>query len=158
MAQTDSLTVPGRYDQIQYACDFISAGARLAGFDSDTIFQLQLATDEACTNVIEHAYGAEDVGSLVISWHIQSDDFVVRIRDNGRAFNPDNVPLPVIPKPPAKDTPQTTASMDNDPEDEFEIKVGGLGLYFMRKLMDGVEFRFDHDNGNTLTMTKRLPG
>ena len=157
MAQTDSLTVPGRYDQIQYACDFISAGARLAGFDSDTIFQLQLATDEACTNVIEHAYGAEDVGSLVISWHIQAEDFVVRIRDHGRAFNPDNVPLPVIPQPPPKDNLQATATIDTELDHEFEIKVGGLGLYFMRTLMDDVEFRFDHDNGNTLTMTKRLP-
>jgi serine/threonine-protein kinase RsbW len=37
------------------------------------------------------------------------------------------------------------------------LPEGGLGLYFMRKLMDQVTFQFDEQNGNVLTMVKRRP-
>ena len=136
-----SLTLPGRYDQIQAVCDFVMAGAQKAGFSEDALFHLQLATDEACTNVIEHAYGGEGKGKLQVEWHIQEKDFVIVIHDYGRSFDPDDVPRPVGPE-----------------ADPLELKVGGLGLYFMRELMDSVHFEFHEEEGNTLTMTKRLPG
>lgn len=137
----DSLTFPGRYEQIQAVCNFINAGAQKAGFDDETLFHLQLATDEACTNVIEHAYGGEGVGNLRVEWRIEEQDFVVVIHDHGRSFKPEAIPNPAGPE-----------------QDSLDLKVGGLGLYFMRTLMDTVRFQFHGEEGNTLTMTKRLPG
>lgn len=147
----DSLTVPGRYDQIQEVCLFISAGAAEAGFSDDMLFRLELATDEACTNVIEHAYGGENEGTIRVSWRIEDNSFVIEILDQGQTFNPDDIQAPTIT------VRGLEASSDEDAA-IADLKVGGLGLYFMRELMDGVTFEFDNSQGNKLTMRKRLPG
>ncbi len=148
--QQDSLTVPGRYDRIQEVCLFVSEGAAQAGFNEDMLFRMELCTDEACTNVIEHAYGGEDEGVLHVSWRIEDEAFVIEIRDFGRAFDPDNVPIPAV-------NSGGENSNAKDMESTIQLKVGGLGLYFIRELMDGVTFEFDDDHGNKLTMRKRLP-
>ncbi len=142
-----TLVVPGRYESVQLVCTFVTEGATTAGFNEDTIFQIQLATDEACTNVIEHAYGGENVGDLHVDWEIHQGQFVIQIHDQGEAFDPDSVPEPSVP-------PDATPGGD----ESLKLKVGGLGLYFMRTLMDEVHFEFHENEGNTLTMSKRLPG
>jgi serine/threonine-protein kinase RsbW len=148
--QQESLTVPGRYDRIQEVCLFVSDGAAQAGFNEDMLFRMELCTDEACTNVIEHAYGGEDEGILQVSWRIEADTFVIEIRDFGRPFDPEKVPTPSV-------TAGGDNSSSNDLEATIQLKVGGLGLYFIRELMDGVTFEFDDNHGNKLTMRKRLP-
>ncbi len=135
----NTLTIPGRYDKIQQACQFVAAGAAQAGLDDTAVFHVELACDEACTNVIEHAYGTEDAGNIRISWEVKASRFVITIHDNGRAFDPDEVPAPV------------TDEIANDAAD-FP-RVGGLGVHFMRKLMDEVRYKFDQD-GNTLVLVK----
>jgi len=124
----------------------------LAGYAEDMLFRLELATDEACTNVIEHAYGGEDQGMLYVTWRIEEESFIIEIQDHGRPFDPDIVPEPIIPN---------NEQAESGPHEDLllQLKVGGLGLYFMRKLMDTVQFSFDAAGaGNTLIMSKRLPG
>lgn len=137
-----SMKIPARYDQVAPVCDFIAQAAARAGFDDDDVFQVQLACDEACTNVIEHAYGEQE-GQLEVSYTIKAKQFVVTIRDNGRPFDPSAVPSPSI--------------ASGQPVNIETLEVGGLGLHFMRKLMDEVTFAFDKNRGNLLTMIKRLP-
>lgn len=132
------MTVPGRYSEIERLCQFIADGAAQANFDEDTLFKIQLACDEACTNVIEHAYGTENQGEIVVQWQITPTDFIIIIADQGQPFDPQVVPQPDQGLP------------------IEELKVGGLGLHFMRKLMDKVTFSFS-DNGNLLTMVKHRP-
>lgn len=131
------LTVPGRYEEIKHVCQFVAGGAEQAGLDEADIFHVELACDEACTNVIEHAYGGENVGDIFISWQIRGDCFTITIHDNGRAFDPEEVAGP----PPLEN-----------------LKAGGLGLHFMRTLMDDVRFTFDKQTGNTLVMVKKISG
>ncbi len=135
----DTLIIPGRYDRIQQACQFVAAGAAEAGLDDTAVFHVELACDEACTNVIEHAYGMEEAGNIRISWEVQANRFVITIQDNGRAFDPDEVPVP--PTDEAVDGPSGFP------------RVGGLGVHFMRKLMDEVRYKFDA-GGNTLVLVK----
>jgi serine/threonine-protein kinase RsbW len=146
MGRVHSLTVPGRYDRIRHVCSFVADGAAEAGFDKDSIFQVELACDEACTNIIEHTYKAEDVGSISISWQIKSRRFVVTIRDSGKNFDPTRVPSTETPP-----VPQGAAHDD-------DVRVGGLGLYFMRTLMDKVTHKYVRGRGNVLVMEKKLPG
>lgn len=143
----DSLTVPGRYAEIRHICDFVAQGASQAGFDDDAIFQVQLACDEACTNIIEHTYEAEDAGSIQISWEIDRHNFKVIIEDNGKRFDPGAIPPAPVPPAP----------LQLGESDDYDVKVGGLGVYFMRKLMDKVTFDYTEGSGNVLTMVKRLP-
>lgn len=129
---------PGRYQEISQICDFILQGAQQAGFGSDELFQIILACDEACTNIIEHAYKNED-GQIGVRWEIGSQTFTIFLQDTGTPFNPDAVPSPTTP---AKAVDQ--------------LQVGGLGVHLMRKVMDEVRFLFD-EQGNKVIMIKRLP-
>lgn len=132
-----NLTVPGRFEYLATIADFIAEAGREAGFDQDTIFHVQMAVDEACSNVIEHAYRGQDKGDIVLSCDCREREWVVTIRDTGHPFDPDAVPMPDL-----------NVNLD-------DIKTGGLGLYFMRQLMDKVEFTFDEEKGNRLRMVKR---
>lgn len=143
----ERLTVPGRYAEIRHICDFVADGAAKAGFDEDSIFQVQLACDEACTNIIEHTYEDESVGDISITWEIGRQFFKIVIEDDGKRFNPGEIPPAPVPPVPVQ----------VQPEDDFDVKVGGLGVYFMRKLMDRVTFDYAEGSGNVLTMVKRLP-
>lgn len=149
MDDKNVLTVPGRYKHIKQICAFVADGAAQAGMDETDIFHIELACDEACTNIIEHAYGGEDKGNIRIRWEVDDQSFTIMIMDNGRSFNPNNVPKPTFPPGP------------NDPNFSEEnmlenLKIGGLGIHFMRKLMDEVTYQFDPSAGNTLTMVKKL--
>lgn len=138
---SNALSVPGRYDQISKVCQFVVEGAKLSGFDEDDLFQIELACDEACTNVIEHAYGGEEKGEITVSWSFSVGKFTITILDEGQPFNPDDVPKPRVP---------------SNPDDIDELKIGGLGIHFMRKLMDEVQFFVNDNDGNRLVMAKHL--
>jgi serine/threonine-protein kinase RsbW len=132
------LTVDGRLENLATIADFVIEAAQASGLNEKTTFEVQMAVDEACVNVIEHSYGEEEEkGEIALCCECAEGDFVVTIRDHGQPFNPEDVPPP--------DLKCSLAERCN----------GGLGLYFMRRLMDEVRFRFDVE-GNELTMVKRI--
>jgi anti-sigma regulatory factor (Ser/Thr protein kinase) len=147
MSQKQVLTVSGQYDQVRETCDFVCEGARAAGFDETAVFHIELACDEACTNIIEHAYGDEKTGLIHISYETEDEQFIITFHDNGRTFDPDTIPLP----------PTVQADAATDSTIRETLKAGGLGLHFMRQLMDSVTFQSDPQQGNTLIMVKKLP-
>ncbi len=116
---------------------FVSERAALAGMDEERVFAVQMAVDEACTNCMEHAYEGREDGEVHICCWTEGGDFVIRITDHGRPFDPASVPVPDV-----------TAPLE-------ERQIGGLGLFLMYKLMDGVEFQFDPAEGNQVTLRKR---
>lgn len=138
-------TFPGRYDEIQKICQFVADGAVACGLQASAIFHIELACDEACTNVIEHAYAGEDRGEIRVSWECKGASFVINIHDNGRSFDPGAIPKPALPE----------LADDAPPPSIDDVKVGGLGIHFMEQLMDEVTFSFDGDAGNTLTLVKK---
>ena len=131
------LTVDGRLENLATIADFVAKAAQASGLDERATFEVQMAVDEACTNVIQHSYGGEGKGEIALRCELADGDFVVTIRDHGRPFNPEAVPPPNL-----------TSSL-------AERREGMLGLYFMRQLMDEVRFRFDAE-GNKLTMVKKI--
>lgn len=133
------LTIPGRYANVAEVCQTCADMIRNAGLDEDTAFHIEMAVDEACTNIIHHAYGGEGAGEIELACRIENDQVIVTLHDHGKPFNPDAVPPPKMA------------------ETIEEVAIGGLGLYLMRKLMDEVHFEFDPREGNTLTMIKRTP-
>ncbi len=131
------LKVHAKPENLAHIAAFITDVAERWGLESKEVFEVQLAVDEACTNIIEHGYRGDEAGTIEISCRQAGDECTITIRDFGRRFDPDEVPEPDIDAP-LEDRP-----------------VGGLGLFFMRQLMDSVDFRFDADRGNVLIMTKR---
>lgn len=121
--------------QLATVREFVAQTCHDLGFDDQTAYDIQLAVDEACTNIVQHAYGGQG-GEVEVT--IQPTDNGVRvvIRDWGVPFDPSVVP-----------TPDVAAPLEERP-------LGGLGLFLMQQTMDEVDFRFDADGGNTLTMVK----
>lgn len=117
--------------------DFVGDIARQAGFSEKEIYSIQLAADEASTNIIEHAYTGIKGGKIEIDCDISNNELKIVMRDQGKSFDPSIVPEP------------------NIKADLSERKIGGLGMYLMRKLMDDVYYQSSSETGNTLTLIKR---
>ena len=116
--------------------DFIFSTAVQFDIKQD-INKIQLAVDEACTNIIKHAYSSQG-GAITIFFERNDNTVVITIQDRGKPFDPAAIPPP-------------------DLEAEIEKRqIGKLGLHLMRKLMDEVSYSFDPEEGNTLVMKKRL--
>jgi len=130
------------FENLDNVREFISTAARKCGLNASGIYAAQLAVDEAFSNIIEHAYGGESQEVIKCTCLISADSLVIQLCDFGKPFNPASI-------------------LDPDLDAELEDRdVGGLGLYFIRQLMDEVEFTFfrEEDTGrrcNVLRMVKR---
>ncbi|MFN8484591.1 MAG: anti-sigma factor antagonist [Anaerolineae bacterium] len=131
-----TLKTTSRPENLASIAEFISSAAADCGLTEQEAYYAQMAVDEAVTNVIEHAYRGGE-GPIEIIVERRSDTFVVTIRNQGDPFDPTSVPEPNV----------------DAPLDERE--PGGLGLFFMRRLMDNVTFRFNPDGWNEVIMTRR---
>lgn len=130
---------PGNYESLQKISLYIKTASNEAGFDGFTTYTIETSVDEACSNIIEHAYGGENKGNIEISINESDKQFTIYIRDYGKSFNPDKIPTP---------------SMSKELKDH---KGSGLGLYMMRQWMDEVDFKFG-DKSNLLKMVKYKEG
>lgn len=102
------------------------------------IFDVQLAVDEALTNIITHAYEGQSDGQITIRCKLSAPkEFTVQLKDTGTPFDP-----------------QTVANPDVDAALE-DRKVGGLGIYFIKRYIQTVKYAANGKE-NELTMTKTL--
>lgn len=131
-----TLTLEASLEALGAISEFVVEQARAVGLDEHAVWEVQLATDEAATNIIQHSY-AKQPGSLTVTTNVVDGSFEIRLRDHGKPFNPDDIPEPDLVSP------------------LEERKTGGLGLYLMRKLMDRVHFEFK-DGENFLIMAKQI--
>jgi anti-sigma regulatory factor (Ser/Thr protein kinase) len=134
----EELTVSSDLDGLPQVIDYVRQASMAAGLPEKAVFACELATDEACTNIIEHAYAGRSDGVIRVACWTENGAFVVQFRDQGIAFDPTQIREPLLT------------------ENLAERPLGGLGVHFMRSLMDEVRFEFDPVTGNKLTMTKRF--
>lgn len=130
--------IPSRADRLHEVREFVSQSAREFGFDDEDTANIVLAVDEACTNVIKHAYNSAPDKEIAIEIIPGSGVFEVRVLDHGKPFNPGDV------KPP--DLKQHLK----------QYRRGGLGVYLMKTLMDKVEYTFVQGEKNEVRLTKYL--
>jgi|WetSurMetagenome_2_1015567.scaffolds.fasta_scaffold824951_1 serine/threonine-protein kinase RsbW len=124
-------------DSLPIISDFIDETLNSYKVDPGIIFKVQLAIDEACTNVINYAYNGQ-AGYMKLGLERDGENLLITVNDKGKPFDPTKVPLPDL-----------TAELE-------ERKIGGLGIYFMKQLMDEVRYSYDPGQGNTLTMRKAV--
>jgi serine/threonine-protein kinase RsbW len=131
------ITFPARFDYLDEIRDFVAEIARQGGFSEKLVYSLQLAADEAASNIIEHAYEGIPDAFIDITCDLHDDVIVITMHDTGSSFDPSTVKQP------------------NIKADLSDRQIGGLGVYLMRKLMDEVSYESNSTTGNLLTMTKR---
>lgn len=116
---------------------FITSSWISSGLDKKEGMKVALSVDEACTNIIKHAYNNESDGVIKIKVDNQKDKFIIKITDKGAHFDPNRVPEP------------------NIPERQKNKRGGGLGMFLMKKLMDEVKY-MNKGKSNELVLVKYL--
>ena len=87
------LTIPSTTLKLSDVRAFVEKHARDYGFSADVVDQMSLAVDEACTNVIRHAYRGRKAGPVDIRIIEEADRFIVTIRDEGDSFDVEIAPF-----------------------------------------------------------------
>ena len=129
-------TFPADVHYLDQVRQFVGEVARAAGFSEQGIYAVQLAADEAASNIIEHAYGGRADRTFRLHCEFKEDRIVITFFDRGKSFDFTNV-----------EEPNITANLS-------ERKIGGLGIFLMHKLMDQVDYKVAK-TGNFLTLIKR---
>ncbi|KAF0151831.1 MAG: anti-sigma regulatory factor serine/threonine protein kinase [Ignavibacteria bacterium] len=132
------IVVKSTTDNLEKIREFTKNAALHSGFGEDTIGKIILAVDEACTNIIKHAYKFSPDGIIYISIKFSEGKFVVSITDEGVQFDPTQVPEP-------------------DLREYYKQKrVGGLGMFLIKRLMDEVNYNTISGNKNQVVLIKYL--
>lgn len=125
----------GRFENLSEISRFVLENIKVLRFTDFDIYAIETAVDEACSNIIEHAYKGRNNGIICVEVITESDRVHIKLTDNGIRFDPKKI------KPPNLKCPLEERSNH------------GLGLYFIYQWMDQVDFSFT-DNSNQLVMTK----
>jgi len=124
-------------DNLSSIRDFVRSTAQDVGFSKDVSGNIILAVDEAVTNVIKHAYNYSEEGKILVSISFIKNKFSVSISDKGTHFN-------------------SKLIKDPDLKEYYkQRRVGGLGMFLMKKLMDDVKYS-QPQNRNKVTLIKYL--
>jgi serine/threonine-protein kinase RsbW len=129
-----SLTIPSDLRLLALARAFVEAVCQVAGLDEGDTNAVVLATDEATNNVMRHAHRGRPDATLLIQCFVCPDKVEIRLHDQGDPFDIGAVPH----------------------LNPSELRVGGRGVFLMRRLMDELSVEPRADVGNTLRMVKML--
>jgi anti-sigma regulatory factor (Ser/Thr protein kinase) len=128
-----SLTIPSDLRLLPVARAFVEAVCHVGGLDKPTTDAVVLAMHEAANNVIRHAHRDDASAQLQVQCHLRPDGIEVCLLDEGDPFDINAVPQ----------------------LDPAELRIGGRGVFLMRKLMDELSCQPRGERGNTLRMVKR---
>jgi anti-sigma regulatory factor (Ser/Thr protein kinase) len=107
------------------------------GLTKKTLFEITLCIDEHVTNIISHGYHDSDEHWIKITLSREEKKYIVCIEDDGIPYNPIETAAPALEIP------------------LEERKIGGLGVYLVKHLMDKMEYQ-RRGNSNVFVMTKNL--
>lgn len=119
---------------------FVREKAAGMGFETEDLDKIEMAVDEACANVIEHAYPAGTVlaDGIHLCLRLDYGKLTVVVTDRGAAFDPTSIR-----------TPDMNEYM-------AEFRIGGLGVYLMKSLMDQVDYDIHPGICNEVKLVKYL--
>jgi len=129
------LEVSAQPDRLKLVRRAVSEAAALCGCGETLARDLILGVDEACQNVIRHAYGDDPGGEMIVEIRRRGDELVILLRDFAPPIDVDKV----------------------RPRNLDDLRPGGLGTHLIRQVMDEVAFLPPPPGGgNLLRMVKRI--
>jgi anti-sigma regulatory factor (Ser/Thr protein kinase) len=132
------LHVPSSTENLALIRDFVANIGKQAGLSDSELSMLELAVDEACANVIEHAYGMDSTKEVVVRARLDADQVEITVVDTGKGFDPSGVVQQDLKKL------------------VEERRSGGLGMRMMKLVMDEVQYQIKPGERNELRMVKKL--
>ncbi|HQR36550.1 MAG TPA: ATP-binding protein [Blastocatellia bacterium] len=133
-----TLQVPSSTENLALIREFVTSIGRQATLNEEEINKLELAVDEACANVIEHAYGHDITKDVSVRATFDDERLKISVIDEGRGFDPTGV---------------NQKSLD---QLVHERRSGGLGIRIIKTLMDEVSYEIEPGLKNELHMTKLI--
>lgn len=130
----------GRFKNLAAIRKFVNEAASAAGLNDKEVYAVELAVDEACSNIIEHAYGGEGNGEITCTCNKINNGLEIILRDGGKPFDPTTIA-----------PPDFSLGLE-------ELKPRGAGLFLIQNMMDDVDFKFSKKDGNQLRMVKLKEG
>jgi len=132
--EDDHLNVPANAENLKKIRDFVRGYIdKCKGLESYKD-EIVLAIDEACQNVVRHAYRDKN-GNVAIKLSFQNKEFIVSLEDDGTPAIPEKI----------------------KPRNIEDIKPGGLGTFFINQIMDSVSFQSTSPHWvNCLIMKKKI--
>lgn len=141
MAGTESsftLRVQSSTENLSLIREFVAKVGLQAGMSEIDISKIELAVDEACANVIEHAYGNDKSQEVLVRANVDEEKITFHIIDTGIGFDP-------------------TQILQEDLEKLIEKRrSGGLGMRLIKTLMDEIHYEIIPGQKNELRMVKKL--
>lgn len=138
LQRTFSLHVPSSTENLSMIRDFVKSIGTQAGMGEMELARLELAVDEACSNVMEHAYSSDSTKEVSIAATIDESSIQIEVIDTGKGFDPAAVEqMKLVDLVSAK-------------------RTGGLGMRLIKSFMDEVHYEMVPGVKNELRMIKRL--
>lgn len=132
-----TIRLPAKIENLDQLMGFISGCAKSQGFSQKRLQEIELATEEALVNIFNYAYIDQGPGDVEVRCETgDHNTLVIEFLDNGIPFNIETLSEPDLNAPIS------------------QRKVGGLGVFLIRKMVDEVHYRRERDQ-NILTFTLR---
>ncbi|MBI3784037.1 MAG: SpoIIE family protein phosphatase [Deltaproteobacteria bacterium] len=134
---TMTITLRNDLSELARVAALIDEFGEAHGVPAHAVFECNLALDEVLTNIISHGYGDEATHEIIARCHLGDGTWRFEIEDDARPFNPLSAAAPDLQQP-------------------FEERpIGGLGIHIVRRVMDELEYKREHDK-NVLVMSKQI--
>lgn len=135
--QRYQLNLTSQTENLELIRDFVARIAQKTGLKEIDVNKIELAVDEACANVIKHAYAADaPTKPIEIRIEVSPGKILIIVSDKGKGFDVRSIPEVDMHKY------------------LVEMRVGGLGIHLIRNLMDEVEFCMNQGKNNEVRMVK----
>ncbi len=137
MKQYLRITIENKLSEIETVVEKIAAFCKANKLSDKVANHVDLALDEILNNIIRHGYSDNDPHEIQIILNLEKDTLHIEVEDDGKSFNP-------------------LKSEEADTKSSLEERaVGGLGLHFVKKFMDGMDYHYANKK-NRLSLTKNI--
>ena len=136
MSETLSLTVKNSHDELDYIVSTLEDMAEREQWPPELVYRVNLVVEELVLNVMDYGYDA-GIHDIEINLASEEDSLTIEIVDSGKPFDP----LTEAPEP------DLEASIE-------DRRVGGLGVYLVRTMMDQMHYKRENEK-NHLTIVAR---
>lgn len=132
-----SFVLPADKNEVEKISEFVNNFLEPFNVNQKDLSQIDIVIDEICSNIFNYAYEGKK-GNIEVDVSYENDEVTIDFIDNGAPFNPLE-----------KEDPNINLSLE-------ERKVGGLGIYIVKQMMDSVSYRYSEEKQNILTIKKKV--
>lgn len=130
------LSIGSEYDNIELVQVVLEESLQRLDLDEDSRYWIGIAVREAVANAIKHGNQLDPSKQVAVGLRVVSEMLEISVQDQGEGFDPSGV---------------------RDPLDtENLLRPDGRGIFYMRRMMDDIEYSFGPNGGTLVTLRKRI--